>query len=190
MWAGAAVVLTGAMSGTRRTYASPAAIFADASASAALTALTWLSVASPMTFLMARVTAASIDVGVLVLVDDDQPGASDGDGLLGLLLDAALDLPVGDLADARADDRADRRRDEERRREEADDEAGPTEGHRALLDDVVVLLDLHRAVQALADDDQPEQRSAARLDGLEVFLRGVLGQVAPHQDVDGLLCAS
>ena len=34
----AAVVLTGAMSGTGRTYASPAAIFADASASAALTA--------------------------------------------------------------------------------------------------------------------------------------------------------
>jgi Sap, sulfolipid-1-addressing protein len=40
-------------------YALPA-IFADASARAALTAFTWLSVASPMTFLMARATAASM----------------------------------------------------------------------------------------------------------------------------------
>ena len=62
----------------------------------------------------------------------------------------------------------------------------PPRAIRALLDDVVVLLDLHRAVQALADDDHPEQRGAARLDGLEVLVGGLLGQVAAHQDVDGL----
>lgn len=39
---------------------SGALIFADASARAALTAITWLSVASPTTRLMARVTAASM----------------------------------------------------------------------------------------------------------------------------------
>ena len=57
----------------------------------------------------------------------------------------------------------------------------------SLLDDVVVLLDLHRAVEVLADDDQPEQGGAARLDRFEVLAGGVLRQVAAHQDVDGLL---
>ena len=70
-------------------------------------------------------------------------------------LERALDLSLGDLADAGPDDRPDSRRDEERWREEADDEASAAEGHGALLDDVVVLLDLERAVEILAHDDEP-----------------------------------
>ena len=112
-----------------RAYAPLAAIFAEASASAALTALTWLSVASPTTFLMALRDRGFDGLRVLVVVDDDQPGTADRDGLLGLRLERALDLLVGDLADAGTDDRADRRGDQERWREEADDEAGPAEGH-------------------------------------------------------------
>ena len=104
-----------------------ALIFIDASAMAALTALTWLSVASPMTFLIARVTAASIVVAVLVIVDHDQARTADGDGLLGLRLEGAFDLALCDLPGASPDDRADRGRDEERRREEPDDEPGPAE---------------------------------------------------------------
>ena len=126
-------------------------------------------------------------VGMRVVVDHDQARTTDGDGLLRLCLKGALDLAMGDLSGACPDDRPDRGRDQERRREEADDEAGCADRHRALLDDVVVLLDLHRAVQILAHDDQTEQRGTARLDGFEVLVRGLLGQVAAHQDVDGLL---
>ena len=50
-----------------------------------------------------------------------------GIGLAPALIPVRLDLPVGDLADARPDDRPDGGGGEQRRREETDDEARPAE---------------------------------------------------------------
>src|SRR5208283_3144221 len=111
--------------------------------------------------------------------------SSDGNGLLGHLLDFAADLLVQRLTTNGAQCRPDCRRGEQWRCKQTDDKAD-TPGS-TFLNRVVGLLQRHVALKVLAYNHCAPEAFATVEDGLVVLVRGLSRQVATDEDVGCLV---
>ena len=128
---------------------------------------------------------AADNIGVLVLVDRDDPRSAGWKRFVHLLADPRLEALARDLAEDRAACCSDRGRGEERRREEADDETDASAHLGALAPEMVArLLHLDLALGVLRDEHDAVGGDRARVGELHVSVEVLLRKVGDQVDGD------